>query len=246
MLTFSGKTVLVTGGTGDLGQALLRRLRAGGLRVAFTYHRQESLAGKLEKAFGAEETWALPWHSPRLAEAQQLVKTIQARWGEIHYLVNNAGVIRDRALANMDEEEWNDVLQTNLTAVFAVTRACIFNLLKRPGNAMVNISSVAALTGASGQSNYAAAKAGLLGFTRSLAREYGRLGLRVNALAPGYVASRMTDRLSETVKARALKLIPLQRFALPQEVAAAAAFLLSDQAGYIQGQVLAVDGGLSI
>jgi 3-oxoacyl-[acyl-carrier protein] reductase len=216
------------------------------LQVAFTYHRQEALAGKLEKTYGAEQTWALPLHSSRLAEAQQLAQALRERWGEVHYLVNNAGLVRDRALANMSEDEWLEVLQTNLTTTFAVTRALIFEMLKRPGNAIVNVSSVAALTGASGQSNYAAAKAGLLGFTRSLAREYGRLGLRINAVAPGYVISRLTERLSAAVKSRALKLIPLERFARPEEIAGAIAFLLSDQAGYIQGQVLPVDGGLSM
>jgi len=246
MQTFSGKTVLVTGGTGDLGQMLVNRLRKSGLRVAFTYHQQQTLAEQLEKALGPDETWALPLHSARLAEATALANSLRERWGGIHYLVNNAGQIRDRALANMSEEEWHDVLQANLTTTFAVTRAFIFDMLKRPGNAIVNVSSVAALTGAAGQCNYAAAKAGMLGFTRSLAREYGRLGLRINAVAPGYVVSRMTDRLPEAVKTRALNLIPLQRFARPEEIASAVAFLLSDQAGYIQGQVLTIDGGLSM
>jgi 3-oxoacyl-[acyl-carrier protein] reductase len=246
MLTFSGKTALVTGGTGDLGQSLVKRLRELGLRVAFTYRQQAALAEQMVNNLGSQDTWALPLRTAQLAEAQGLAQSLRERWGGIHYLVNNAGNVRDRALANMSEEEWQDVLQTNLTTTFAVTRAFVFDMLKRPGNAIVNVSSVAAITGSSGQSNYAAAKAGLLGFSRSLAREYGRLGLRVNAVAPGYVVSRLTERLPEAVKLRALSLIPLQRFAQPAEIAAAVAFLLSDQAAYIQGQVLAIDGGLSM
>ena len=166
MLTYSGRVAVVTGGTGDLGQAILKRLRGAGLRVAFTYHRQQVLAEQLALTLGPEDTWALPWQTPKLSETQAIAAAIQQRWGAVDYLVNNAGAIRDRAFANMSEEEWHDVQNANLTTAFAITRALMADLLKRPGNAVVNISSVAALLGATGQANYAAAKAGLIGFSR--------------------------------------------------------------------------------
>ncbi len=246
MWTYSGNTVLLTGGTGDLGQALLRRLRESGLRVAFTYHRQVKVANQLVQTYGERDTCAFPVETAKLDEARRLIKTLQAQWGPVHYLINNAGAIHDRSFVQMEESEWMSVVDANLHATFAFTRALMFDLIKQPGRAVVNLASIAALAGSSGQSNYAAAKAGIIGLSKSLAREYGRLGVRINVVAPGYIESRMTSRLPEVVQQRALQGIPMHRFGTPDEVATAVAFLLSDQAGYIQGEIIAVDGGLTM
>lgn len=243
-MEYSGARVLVSGGTGDLGQAIVRRLVAAGLKVAFTYRTQAERAARMVEELGSEQARAWPLTTASLEEARRLVRQVQNEWGPVHYLVNNAGVVRDQLFARLEEPDWREVMSVNLDLAFSLTRALIFDLLKHEHAAVVNISSVAALAGAAGQTNYAAAKAGLLGFTRALAREVGRFQLRVNAVAPGYLVSHMTDRLPDEVKTQALRLIPLGRFGEPAEAAEAVAFLLSDDARYIHGQVLVVDGGL--
>ncbi len=243
--TYDGEVVLVTGGTGALGQAMVRRLRAEGLKVALTYAHQKATAERLvEENGGPGQVLALRDEGTTLNSVRQLVEQVNQKWGSIHFLVNNAGIIRDVSFVHMEEEDWQKVLAVNLEKALAFCRAVIFDMVKAKQGTIVNISSVAALAGSKGQVNYASAKAGLLGMTKALAREFGRHGLRINALAPGYIESAMTASLGPAKLEEVKGLIPLRRLGHPEEVAAAAAFLLSREAGYVTGQTLVIDGGL--
>ncbi|MEW6517129.1 MAG: SDR family oxidoreductase [candidate division FCPU426 bacterium] len=242
-LHFRGRVALVAGGTGDIGRCVVRRLSAAGLQVAFTYHSNQEAAKALETELGgAVRGWAVAEN--RLETARRIAAEVREWRGPADYLANCAGHLHDLVFARMEEAEWREVLDANLDAAFFFSRALIFDQLKQQQGAMVHVSSIAALTGSVGQANYAAAKAGVLGLVKSLAREAGHFGVRVNAVAPGYVTSRMTASLPDRIRDWALQTIPLGRFGEPDEIAAAVVWLLSDEARYINGQVLVVDGGL--
>jgi len=243
---YRGQVVLVTGGSGNIGQAVVRRLVAAGLRVGFTFHSNQTVAEQLTQEFSLERVKAIAVSKNNLDEARAVIAEMKKLWGSVDYLVNSVGSIRDRSFARMEEGDWRDIMTVNLDLPFAFTRALVFDLLKQKQGAIVNIISIAALTGSAGQTNYAAAKAGVLGMTRSLAREMGHFGIRVNAVAPGYIESKMTSQLPERVRRQALNLIPMARFGQPEDVATAVSFLLADEARYINGQVLVVDGGLAM
>ncbi len=175
-----------------------------------------------------------------------MVENVRERLGRLDILVNNAGITRDKSLMMMRKEDWSEVIDTNLTGVFNASRACIITFLKQKSGSIVNISSVSGIHPLPGQVNYAAAKAGVIGFTKSLAREVAPYNVRVNAVAPGFVATEMTAALAEKVKKRFLNMIPVGRFGTTEEVAKAVLFLVSDEARYITGQTLQLDGGLGI
>lgn len=180
------------------------------------------------------------------AEAQALVERIEAELGDIDILVNNAGITRDTLIARMSDEDWNAVLETNLTGVFNMCRAVSRKMLKRRAGAIVNLSSVVGVHGNPGQTNYAASKAGTIGFTKALARELGSRGVRVNALAPGYIETELTDVLPDAAKQAILAGTPLGRLGKPEDVAACVRFLCSDEAAFVTGEILLVDGGLGM
>lgn len=231
--------VLVTGGSRGIGRAIVEEFAAEGYRVAFTY------AGNAEAARALEGLAAGYQADVRdFGRAQQVVKEVEAALGPIQVLVNNAGIRKDSALYNMDPAAWREVLDTNLTGVFNYTRVLIKDFLRRQG-CVINVTSVSGIMGMSGQTNYSASKAGVIGFTKALAREVARFGVRVNAIAPGFIETDMTSSMDENTRKKLYSQIPLGQPGTAKQVARAAVYLAGGDAAYITGQVLTMDGGLS-
>jgi 3-oxoacyl-[acyl-carrier protein] reductase len=240
-----GRIAMVTGASQGLGEAIARRLAAQGARVvlaARNVDRLEAVAGAIREAGGD----ALPF-AVDLARAGELgarLKDLPPAWGEIAILVNNAGVAADNLLARMSLDEWRRVIDTNLTGTFAITKEVVRGMIRKRWGRIVTVSSVVGLMGNAGQANYAAAKAGLIGFTKSLARELASRNVTANVVAPGFVETAMTSKLPEALRQRMLDDIPLSRFGTAEEIAAAVLYLASEEAAYVTGQTLNVSGGL--
>jgi 3-oxoacyl-[acyl-carrier protein] reductase len=230
---------LVTGGSRGIGRAIVEEFAAAGYKVAFTYAGNrgaaESLAG-LATAYQAD--------ARDFARAEQVVAEAQSLLGPIDVLVNNAGIKRDGALHNMDPGAWQEVIDTNLTGTFNYSRALMKNLIRR-GGSIINVTSVSGIIGMAGQTNYSASKAGVIGFTKALAREVARFGVRVNAVAPGFIDTDMTASMDENARKKLYSQIPLGKTGTAKQVARAVLYLASEDAAYITGQVLTMDGGLS-
>ncbi|GAB6061313.1 3-oxoacyl-ACP reductase FabG [Deferrisoma palaeochoriense] len=241
-MEFEGKVAIVTGSTRGIGRAVAERLSREGARVLVT-GRDAEAAARVAAELPAEALGAgLDVSDPESVEAA-VGRALEA-WGRIDILVNNAGITRDNLALRMKLEDWRAVIDTNLTGAFLCAKACLRPMVRAKSGAIVNISSVVGALGNPGQPNYCAAKAGLEGLTRSLAREYANRGVRVNAVAPGYIATDMTAELPEAVREGLLSQVPLARLGRPEDVAEAVAFLASDRAAYITGQVLHVNGGM--
>lgn len=245
-MLFKDKVVIVTGGTRGIGRAIVFEFVRGGAKVVFTYLKSDEAAGKILDEVRAlhGEAKAIKADVRDYKEAKRVVEEAIAAFGGVDILVNNAGVVKDKALMMMEPSDWREVIETNLTGYFNMSKACIVTMMKQKSGAIVNISSVAGVIGLPRQVNYSSAKAGVVGLTKSLAKEVGPYKVRVNAVAPGYIDTDMTKALKDREKL--LETVPFSRFGMPEEVARAVSFLAGDRAGYITGQVVKVDGGLAI
>lgn len=239
----AGRTALVTGGSRGIGRAIGEALAAAGARVALVARSGEQAAASAAALPGEGHAgFACDVGDP--AAVQQVVQAVESRLGEISILVNNAGITRDGLLLRMKDEDWDEVLRTNLKGAFNFTRAVTRGMMRRREGVIINISSVVGLMGNAGQVNYAASKAGLIGLTKATARELASRGVRVNAVAPGYIETDMTAGLGEEQTAALLRQIPMGRLGVSEDVAAAVRFLAGPGGRYITGQVLTVDGGM--
>lgn len=244
MKLLEDKIALVTGGSRGIGAGIVKELAAEGAKVAFTYRSSEEQAKELIESLGVEEGRVVAYRSDasQMEEARELVARVLEDLGTLHILVNNAGVTRDTLLLRMSETQWDDVIRNNLTSVFNMTKEVLRPMMRNRNGSIINLSSVVGLMGNAGQANYAASKAGIVGFTKSVAKELGSRNIRCNAVAPGFIETEMTEELKN--KEDYLSNIPLNRFGTVQEVAQVISFLASDRAGYINGQVINVCGGM--
>lgn len=242
MMDADARVALITGGAAGIGAAIACRFAAAGMRVAVCDVDRKSGEALVER-LGADAGF----HELDVTDEEQVARTVDriaAEKGRIDVLVNNAGITKDTVLIRMNKDDWERVLKVNLTGTFLMTKAAARHMMKQRYGKVVNIASVIGIVGNFGQANYSASKAGIIAFTKSCAKELAGRNINVNAIAPGFIKTRMTDVIPEELKQNYLKLIPLDRFGEPEDVAELAAFLVSDQAAYITGQTICVDGGM--
>ncbi|TCK31606.1 3-oxoacyl-[acyl-carrier-protein] reductase [Ancylobacter aquaticus] len=244
MFDLTGKTALVTGATGGIGGAIAKALHAQGATVALSGTRREVLEA-LAAEMG-ERTHVLPCDLSNIEQVEQLVPQAEEAMGEIDILVNNAGITRDGLFVRLTDEMWDTVIAVNLTAGFRLTRAAARTMMRRRSGRIIGITSVVGVTGNAGQGNYAAAKAGMIGMSKALAKEVAARGVTVNCIAPGFIATPMTEVLNDKQKQAILAAVPAARLGSPEDIAAAAVYLASSEAGYVTGQTLHVNGGMAM
>ncbi|WP_185856025.1 beta-ketoacyl-ACP reductase [Blattabacterium cuenoti] len=244
MKLLNGKIAIVTGGSGDIGRSIVKTFVKHGAHVIFTFFYSKKNAQELSNELGN----SVEAHKIDLTDfnsSKNFVKQVFEKFGCIDILVNNAGIIRDNLLLRMSEIDWDYVIRTNVYSIFYLTKYVIkFSMMKQKNGSIINMSSVIGVIGNSGQSNYAASKAGIIGFTKSIAKEFGKKNIRCNVIAPGYIFTRMNSHFQSKIKENWIQSIPLKRPGIPQDVANCSLFLASDLSNYITGEVLNVNGGL--
>lgn len=244
MFDLNGKKALITGASGGIGEAIARQFHAAGAIVALHGTREEKLQA-LASELG-ERTHVMPANLSDLDEAAQLGKTAEEQLEGVDILVNNAGITRDGLFARMSNEDWDAVMNVNLTAVFRLTKEIAYPMMRRKGGRIINITSIVGVTGNPGQANYCASKAGMIGFSKSLAQEIASRNVTVNCIAPGFIASAMTDALNDKQKEAIMGAIPMKKMGEGDDIAAAAIYLASDAGRYVTGQTLHVNGGMAM
>lgn len=246
MKLLEGKTALITGGARGIGRSIALRLAGEGADIAFTDLAYDDAAKAVEKEVADKGVKAKAYVSDasKLDQTQEVVEQIIAEFGKIDILVNNAGITKDTLLMRMTEDQWDAVINVNLKSVFNFTKCVQMYMLKQRSGSIINMSSVVGVSGNAGQSNYSASKAGIIGFTKSIAREVGSRNIRCNAIAPGFIITEMTDKIPEDVRKEWINQIPLKRGGTPEDVANVALFLASDLSSYVSGQVISVCGGM--
>lgn len=248
MSLLSNKKALITGGSRGIGAAIVKRFAEEGADVAFTYNssreKAETLAAEISTAYGIT-CKAYQSDAASFSAAETLINAVIADFGQIDVLINNAGITRDTLMLRMSEQQWDDVIANNLKSVFNLTKHAIRFMMKNKGGSIINMSSIVGITGNAGQANYAASKAGIIGFSKSIAKEMGSRNVRCNVIAPGFIETDMTDELDEKTKDAYLQNIPLKRLGGAREVADVCVFLGSDLSTYVTGQTLSVCGGLN-
>lgn len=247
-MTVKGRIALVTGGSRGIGRAIVESLARNGAKVAFVYNSNSAAAEAVSAALNAEgcEVWAIQADVRSKPAADQVVAAVVEKWGRLDILVNNAGIIRDGLLATMTSEQWQDVIDTNLTSVFNFCQAVTRQMMSQRYGRIINMSSVAADTSNPGQANYAASKGGVEGFTRCIATELARRGITANAVAPGFIETDMTVAVVNAAGDEIKKKIPVRRLGQPADISSAVLYFASDEASYVTGQILKVDGGLTL
>lgn len=244
MFDLTGKKALVTGASGGIGEAIAKIFHARGATVGLHGTREEKLqelAGEL-----GDRTVVLPANLSDLDEASALGKTAEEKLEGVDILVNNAGITRDGLFARMSNEDWDDVMRVNLSAVFRLTKEIAYPMMRRKGGRIINITSIVGVTGNPGQANYCASKAGMIGFTKSLAQEIASRNVTVNCIAPGFIASAMTEKLNDKQKEAIMGAIPMKKMGEGDDIAAAALYLASNEGGYVTGQTLHINGGMAM
>ena len=247
-MKLAGRTALVTGGSRGIGRAVVWALAKEGAKVAFTYNSNADAANELVKELELDQREAIAFQADAAdnARADEVVDAVVAKWEKLDILVNNAGIIKDGLLAVMSAENWTAVINTNLNGLYYYCHAAIRPMMSARHGRIINISSVAGRYGNPGQSNYAASKGGIDGFTRCLANEVGRRGITVNSVAPGFISTDMTEAIRNAAGAEIKKQIPIRRLGEPDDIANAVLFLASDESSYVTGNILTVDGGLTL
>lgn len=247
-MKLKGKRAIVTGGTRGIGKSIVFELASHGCDIVFTFHNSLDLAKQIEKEsekFGVKII-GFQANAGLLSDAEKTVNFILEKFGGLDILVNNAGITKDNLLIRMSEDDFDKVISANLKGVFNYTKASMKQMISQRFGRIVNISSVVAIIGNPGQANYVASKAGIIGFTKSTAKELASRNITVNAVAPGYISTDMTGKLNDKQKEIITNMIPLKRIGLPEDIAKVVSFLVSEDAGYITGQVISVDGGMAM